>query len=257
MGAIRQGCHHRTAGVGAFPDFQLQRHTAEIGDAVLFGLVHRPAMAKNIRARPAGRAQEITHILDQTQNRHIDALEHGNAAPRIDQSQILRCRDNHRARQWHRLRHGELGVARTGRHIDHQHVEIAPIDLAQHLLQGRHHHRAAPDHRGIFLDQKTHRHDFEAIGFHRLQNPPFADHRLARQCQQAWQRGPVNIGIQHPDLQAQSLQPQSQIDRGGGFADAAFAGGHRNDVFDTRHQFARGACGCPRARLGAGRRGRP
>jgi hypothetical protein len=43
-----------------------------------------------------------------------------------------------------------------GRHVDDEHVELAPLHLAQHLLdQRRHHHRAAPDHRRVFLDEEA------------------------------------------------------------------------------------------------------
>src|SRR6516225_8100096 len=87
--------------------------------------------------------------------RHVDALEHGDAAPRVDQSEILRRRDDDGAFERHLLRHGELRVAGAGWHVDHHDVERAPLGLAQHLRQGRHNHRPAPDHRRLFVDQKA------------------------------------------------------------------------------------------------------
>ena len=193
----------------------MQRHGPQIGHVLLFGLVLGTAMAENIGPLAAMRAQEIAHILDQPQNRHIHALEHGNAAPRINQSQILRRRHDHRPCERDCLRHCELRIARAGRHIDHQHIKLAPIHLAQHLLQGRHHHGAAPNHRGIVFNQKADGHGFHPIGLKRFQHPPFADNRLAAQPQQPRQGRTIDIGIQHTDFQALRFQRQSQIDRSG------------------------------------------
>src|SRR5215813_4179023 len=50
-----------------------------------------------------------------------------------------------------------------GRHVDHHHIERAPFDLAQHLGERRDHHRPAPDHRRLLLDQKADRHHSEPI----------------------------------------------------------------------------------------------
>jgi hypothetical protein len=47
---------------------------------------------------------------------------------------ILRRRNDDRALERHALRHGQLRVAGAGRHVDHQDVERAPGDVAQHLL---------------------------------------------------------------------------------------------------------------------------
>ena len=91
------------------------------------------------------------------------------AMPRRASIRARSCgrRDDDGALERHLLRHGELGVAGAGRHVDHHDVERAPLDLAQHLRQRRHHHRAAPDHRRLFLDQEADRHHLEAVAVHR------------------------------------------------------------------------------------------
>ena len=109
------------------------------------------------------RADEGTHVLDDAEHRHVDPAEHGDAAPGVDQGQILRGGDDDGALERHLLRHGELRIAGARRHVDHHHVERAPLHLAQHLRQRRHHHRPAPDHRRLFLDQKADRHHRHAV----------------------------------------------------------------------------------------------
>ena len=60
-------------------------------------------------------------------------------------------------------------------------------------------------------------------------------------------RRAVDIGIEQPDLEAEIAQAEREIERGGGFADAALAGGDRDDGGDT------GDFGLPRHRRAAGR----
>jgi len=50
----------------------------------------RAAVAEDIRSSAAMRTLEITHVLDNAENRHVDLPEHREAAPRVDQRKILR-----------------------------------------------------------------------------------------------------------------------------------------------------------------------
>ena len=72
-----------------------------------------------------------------------------------------------RAGERNLLRQRELHVAGARRHVDDERVEFAPGDLAQHLRQRLRHHRAAPDHRHVFVDEKADRHHFDAVGLQR------------------------------------------------------------------------------------------
>ncbi len=216
-------------------------------------------MGEDIGRLAAMRADERAHVLDQAKHRHIDLAEHVQPFARVDQREVLRGRHDHRAGQRHLLCHGELGIACAGRHVDDQDIELAPGDVFQHLAQGRHHHRSAPDHRRLLVDEKAHRHDFQPIGFHRLQLVVDQGLRLAFQAEQARHRGAVNIGVQNADGLAELLQAERQIDGSGGFADAALARGDRDDLGDARNSHATGgACARPRRlRLGRRRRLRP
>ena len=178
--------------------------------------------------------------------------------------EILRRRDDDRALERHLLRHGELRVAGARRHVDHHDVERAPLDFAQHLRQRRHHHRPAPDHRRFFLDQKADRHHRHAVALDRLE-PGAADGlRLLADGEQLRHRRAVDVGIENADLQPEIAQAEREIDRGGRFADAAFAGGDRDDR--TRRRECRPATGRgarrpapvpPRAAAGGACRGEP
>jgi hypothetical protein len=65
-----------------------------------------------------------------------------------------------------------------GRHVDDEHVELAPGDLAQHLGDGAHHHRAAPDHRRLFLDEEADGHDLDAEALQRREGAPLTTRGL-------------------------------------------------------------------------------
>ena len=109
------------------------------------------------------------------------------------------------------------------------------VHLAHHLLQRAHHHRAAPDHRRLLLDQEADRHAGQAPGLQR--DHLVAPHlRLAVQAQHARQARAVDVGVQQPDLVALLRQRHREVHRHGGFADAALAGGHRDDRLHLRQQ---------------------
>ena len=69
------------------------------------------------------------------------------AAPDVGERHVLRRRHDHAARDRHLLRERELHVAGAGRQVDHEHVELAPVDVAQELGDELGQHRAAPDDR--------------------------------------------------------------------------------------------------------------
>ena len=69
------GDDHRRAGIG-FSRIAMERHRAEERHADALRLVLGAAMAENVRALAAMRAEEIAHVLDDAEHRHVDALEH-------------------------------------------------------------------------------------------------------------------------------------------------------------------------------------
>jgi len=77
-----------------------------------------------------------------------------------------------------------------GRQIDDQNIELAPCHFAQHLGNGRDHHRPAPDHGEIFLDQKADRHHLDAEALHRFKHARAHLPRFAAQAEQLCCEGP-------------------------------------------------------------------
>ena len=59
---------------------------------------------------------------------------------------LLGRRDDEDLRGGDELGHGDGDVAGAGRQVEQQHVEVAPEDVAEELLQRPVEHRAAPDH---------------------------------------------------------------------------------------------------------------
>src|SRR5699024_11519281 len=70
-----------------------------------------------------------THVLDNTEHRNLDFLEHHNAFFRIDQRNVLRSGDHYRASYWYVLSQCQLNVTGDWRHIKHKIVEIRPQGL--------------------------------------------------------------------------------------------------------------------------------
>lgn len=71
---------------------------------------------------PTIRARKRTHILHHTQDRHINLLEHLNAARGIPQRKVLRRRDDDGTRELDALRDGELDIARAWWQVENQEI---------------------------------------------------------------------------------------------------------------------------------------
>ena len=113
------------------------------------------------------------HVFDQPQHRHADFFKHLQPFFGIEQGDVLRRGNNHRAGHRDFLRQGELHIARPWRHINQQIVQRVPAGIVEELHQGLGDHRAAPHHRLILLDQIAHRHGLHAQPCHRHQRFAF------------------------------------------------------------------------------------
>src|SRR5260370_15920820 len=104
----------RAALVGGLADEDVERHFAEELGAQSLRLAPRAAMAEDVAALAAMRAEEIAHVLDDAEHGHVDLAEHVEAFARIEEGDVLRRRDDYGARERHLLRHGKLSVAGAG-----------------------------------------------------------------------------------------------------------------------------------------------
>ena len=104
-----------------------------------------------------------------------------------------------RACQRHVLRHGQLGVAGARRHVDDQDVQLAPGDVAQHLLQGAHAPSARARSSGVLRHQEADGHALDAVVAHRHQGLAVGELRLAGDAQHARLGRAVDVGVQQAD----------------------------------------------------------
>ena len=226
----------RPAAVGGLPDCDIERDLGEEIDAQLFSTGPGPAMGEDFRAVAAIGAAKIRHVLDHAQDRHIHLAEHVDRLARVEKGDVLRGGHDHRTGQRHALSHGQLGVTGSRRHVDHQHVEFAPIDITQHLLQGTLHHGAAPDHRRVLLDQKAHGHELDAIGLHGAEPVAIGARGPAAGTSHAWHGWAVDIGIEETHRETHGRKTHGEVDRGGGFTHPTLARGHGDDGLAVGHQ---------------------
>src|SRR5690606_30507787 len=122
-----------------------QRNFAQEGDAEIGGGLARAAMAEDVVAIAGVGGDKEAHVFDDAEHGDVGAPEHVDGFLRVDQGQILRGGDDHRAGQLDLLDEGNLDIAGTGGHVDDEDVEFAPGGFAQELAQGGGGHGAAPD----------------------------------------------------------------------------------------------------------------
>ena len=115
-------------------------------------------------------------------------------------------------------------------------VEIAPVGVLEQLLQRLRHHRAAPDHRRIRIDQEADRHRLQPVRLERLERLAVGRFGPPGDAQHHRLRRAVDVGVEHADLGALGRKRQCEIDGGGRLADAALAARHRDDVLDAGDQ---------------------
>ena len=117
--------HDRLALVAALGHVRIDRDLAEERHAGFLGQFPAAAVAEYVMAL-AVRADEVAHVLDDAEHRHAHLAEHFQALASVDQADVLRRCDDDGAGQRSRLRQRQLGVARAGRQIDYEIIELAP-----------------------------------------------------------------------------------------------------------------------------------
>ena len=197
--------------------------------------VLRPPSLRKISVRLAAvRADEVAHVLDDAEHRHVDLAEHRQPLAGVDQRHVLRRRDDHRAGERDALRQRQLRVAGARRQVDDQVVERAPFDVAEELLERLHHHRPAPDHRRVGLHDEAERHQLHAVLLQR--QDAVADHPRLGDAEHHRHRGAVDVGVEQADAMAELRQRQREVGGDGRLADAALAAGDRHHVADLGDQ---------------------
>ena len=173
------------------------------------------------------------HVLNHAQRRDVELLIHADRALAVGERHLLRGGHHNGAGRRHGLAQRQRHIAGAGWHIDDQVVEVLPTHVAAELLDGAVQHGTAPDHRRVFLSQKPHRDNLDAVLFGRTDH--LAVHlQLRLQAEHDRHVGPVDVAVEHADARAQLRQRHRQVHGHGRLADAALAGAHRDHVLHTR-----------------------
>ena len=181
--------------------------------------------------------REPRHVLHNAQHRHIHMLtqEHAHAFASIGKRHLLWCGHDHGACDGKRLNQRQVYVARAGRHVDDEIVELAPVGIHDELLQGIARHSTAPQHSLVFVDHKTYREHFHAkfLGRH---NEVAAIHfthieLLIFQTQHFRHRGTENIGIEQTNAVTLHGKRHSKVNGHRRLAYPTLARRYANDVF--------------------------
>ena len=235
----------RHADVAALPDGHVERDAAEEVEAVLGGEPLATAAAEDLGQLAAVRAGEGRHVLDQAEDRDAHPLEHRERLRDVGQRDLLRRRHEHRARDRHRLGQRQLRVGGARRQVDDEVVEVAPVDVAQELLDRAADERPAPDDRLALGDEELDRDDLDAVALQRPDLVALGRLRLARRRPSIiGMFGPVMSASRRPDGRAGLGQRDGEVDADRALADAALARRDGDDVLDARERAARpGAAG--------------
>src|SRR5262249_44994364 len=131
--ALRVRDDDRLAAVSAFPNRLVQRHLTEQARPELFGRDRSAALAEEGVAL-AGGIEEEAHVLGDPEERDIHLLKHDSALSRDVGGGGLRRGHDDGSVEGNCLDERELGVARSGRKIDEEKVEVVPGHVLHELL---------------------------------------------------------------------------------------------------------------------------
>ncbi len=123
-----------------------------------------------------------------------------------------------------------------GGKVDDQVVDVAPVGVAQELLERLRDHRPAPDHRRVGVDQEADRHRLHTVGLERLERLAVLGFGPAGNAEHGRLRGTVNVRVENTDAGAFGRERERQVHRRGRLADAAFAARDRDYVLDAGNE---------------------
>src|SRR5688572_1520773 len=164
---MRVRCYDRRTCITCLTNRCLDRQFTQERNTIICSSYLCTTMGEYLFAMSACRAEEETHILDNTKNRNMNLLEHTNRFPSISKSNILRCRDDNSTGQRNRLNKCQLNITSTRWKIENEIIKFAPHAVCHELLQRTGCHRSAPYNCGIRVNQKTDRHHLHAMRFKR------------------------------------------------------------------------------------------
>ena len=134
---VRVKCD-RLAAVAAFADALHDGDLSQQGDMQLFRQSLAALFAEEVIAvRRQFGGRKPGHVFNQTQDGdvHLLACEHADAFAGVGEGHLLRRGHHDGACDGQRLYHGQVDVAGSRRQVDEEVVQIAPVGVANELLQ--------------------------------------------------------------------------------------------------------------------------
>src|SRR5260221_2911736 len=236
------GDDDRLAAVAADDHARVDRYLAEEGHAEHLGRPFPAAMTEDLLTLAAVLADEVAHVLDDAEERHVHLAEHGQALARVDKGDVLRGRHNDGAGQRDALGERELGIACAGRKVEDHGVERAPLHVGEELVERLHHHRPAPDHRSVGIGDEAEGHGLDAMVLHRQDLlVGLVDDRRSVNAEHHLLRRTVDVGVEQADRIAEGPKSEGEIGRHGRLTDAALPRGHGELVRYPRQHLRTGA----------------
>ena len=148
----------------------------------------------------AARAEDLRrHVLDHAEQLHAGLQRHLGRATRDLLRERLRRRHDDRLGARKQLAERDRDVAGPRRHVDDEHVELAPVDVLEELLERLVQHRPAPHHRLVVVEEEADRHQLQVV-LDRRDHHPVDEHRLLVDAEHVRDRVAVDVGVEDPDL---------------------------------------------------------
>src|SRR5690606_11187367 len=105
----------------------------EEGDMHVLRQTTAATLAEDVDPLTTAGAGEAAHVLDHTEDRRLDPLEHADPATDVAGCDLLRRGHHDRTIQVDCLHQRELGITGPRRHVDDEVIELAPFDLLEEL----------------------------------------------------------------------------------------------------------------------------
>ena len=192
-----------------------------------------PPRPKISVASPQCGQTNARHVLDDAHDGHAQPAEHRERLGHVQQRHVLRRRHQHCAADRDRLGQCQLGVGGARRQVHHQVVEVAPLHVAEELLDRTADQRAAPDDRLPLGHEELDRDDLHPVPLERHDLVVGAGDRLPLHAEHQRDVGARDVGVDQPHAGAVLRQRDGEVGRHGALADAALSRRDRDDVLDA------------------------
>ena len=157
---LRLGEHDRLALVGERAQARVERDPAEQRRLHLGCQRLAAARAEELLARSV-LARQVGHVLDDAEQPHVRLPRHLRRAHGHLLGGAVRRRHDDGLGPRQQLSERDRHVARAGRHVHDQRVQLTPVDVGEELLERPVEHGPAPHHRRVLVQEEADRHHLE------------------------------------------------------------------------------------------------